>query len=77
MVQDGGSMEFGQLPQEELPALTAYVQRQQLPVGAPADHESDADEEGTGEEFDSEGPAPASGADAPSDGSDDLSDGVC
>ncbi len=70
-------MEFGQIPQEELPALTAYVQRQQLPMGAPADDESDADEDGTGEEFDAEGSASASGANAPSEGSDEFSEGVC
>ena len=72
--QGGGSTEFGQLPQEELPALTAYVQQQRITVGAPADDESDAEEAGTGEEYDAAGSAPASGRDNESGGSGDADD---
>jgi len=79
--QGGGSTEFGQLPQEELPALTAYVQQQRVAVGAPADNESDAEEEGTGEEYDAAGSAPASGREEDSGGSSDAAgksdDEVC
>ena len=81
--QGGGGMEFGQLPQEELPAVAAYVQQQRLAVGAPPDDETDAEEEeeeGTGEEFDAAGSAPASGRDGASGGSgdaDESDDEVC
>ena len=74
MAQDGDSVEFGQLPQEELPALTAYVQRQGLPLGAPADEESDADEGGTSGELNAKGSAAASKEDAHSGDSDAISD---
>jgi len=64
-----------------LPALTAYVQQQRIAVGAPADDESDAEEEGTGEEYDAAGSAPAFGRDGASGGSSDAAgesdDEVC
>ena len=73
--QGGGGMEFGQLPQEELPALTAYVQQQRFAVGAPAEDETDAEDgEGTGEDFDAAGRAPSSGRDGASGGSSAAAD---
>ena len=70
-LQDGSTVEFGQLSKDDLPAVSAYVSQQRLRVGTGEDEESEGDDDGAGQRSVAEGGASEGDADD-SEGSDEV-----